>query len=295
VVREEPDFAPGQTALGEAVLAADEASGAPLARGLASKTLALSPQDARAHLLLGRIALSYEWDWTAAQRHLSRAIELAPRDPSAYLAQAVLLGSLARHQEAFAAAAVARELDPLSSIVLGDLAMLRFWAEDWEGVFRESGRLLELDPEAGIARSLRLEALLRQRRWEEARNLALTVFPGEKSLQAVDGPGIGPRCLAIRETRWERAAPSATRSMVLATLAAEQGRDDEAMRLLEEAVRQRSGYVPFLAVDPHFRRLASRADFGRLLARIHHPLSSSLAPSAAGGESPRRSGPPLPR
>jgi DNA-binding winged helix-turn-helix (wHTH) protein/TolB-like protein/Flp pilus assembly protein TadD len=276
VVRDDPDFVPGRTALAEAILAASD----PVATGRASRHVAealrRAPEDARAHLLRARIALGHEWDWRVAERHLSRALELAPRDATTHLAHAVFLGSLARHREALEAARKAQDLDPLSSIVRGDLAMLRFWEGNWEGVLRECARLLELEPEAGIARSLRLDALLRQRRWEEARTLAIALSGSGSGIETLAGAGIEARYLALQQRRWEAAAPSATRSMVLATIAAEQGRDDDAMGLLGDAVRRRSPYVPFLAVDPHFRPLARRADFRQLLAAVKHPLARSL-------------------
>lgn len=276
VVSAEPSFVPGRTALGEAMLMVDAAAAAEGASRLAAEALALAPEDGRAHLLRAKIALSYEWDWQVAERHLSRALELAPSDASVHLAHAIFLGSLARHREAKAAAEIAQGLDPLSSIVQGDLAMLCFWRGDWDGVLRESTRLLELEPEGGVARSLRLEGLLRQRRWQDARIMAIALSGRGTGFETVDGPGIGPRYLAIQQERWERAESSALRSMILATLAAEQGRDDDALRLLKEAVRQRSCYVPFLAVDPHFRSLAQRSEFRQLLAEVNHPLARSL-------------------
>lgn len=278
VVTAEPGFAPARVALGEAILAAPDAGRAARARRLAGEALRLSPRDARAHLLLARVALGHEWDWAVAERHLSRARRLAPGDSSVYLATAFYLASLARHREALEASAVARELDPLSAIVQGDLAMLHFWAEDWEGVLRESERLLELQPDSGVARSLRLEALMRQRRWQQARALAIEIAGPDSGLETVDGPELRVRYLMLQEERWASAEPSALRAMLLASLAAELGREEEALRLLAEAVRRRSPYVPFVAVDPHFRGLADRAELRELLASVHHPLALRLPP-----------------
>lgn len=274
VVGAEPGFVPARIALGEALLMADDLSAAQRASRLASQALVLAPGDPHAHLLRAKVALCHDWEWDTAERHLSRALELAPGEASVHLARAIFFGSLGRHPEAIAAAERAQELDPLSSVVQGDLAMLRYWGGDWDGVTRESRRLLELSPDAGNARSLLLEALLRQQRWQEARGLAILLAGANMGLETVEGPKIGPRFLALQQARWETAAPSALRSMVLATLAVEQGREDDAIRLLQDAVRQRSSYVPFLAVDPHFRPLAKRSEFRRLLGAVRHPLVS---------------------
>jgi hypothetical protein len=63
--------------------------------------------------------------------------------------------------------------------------------------------------------------------------------------------------------------------MTLASLAAEQGRTQDALLHLQEAIRHRSRYVPFLATDPHFTSLASKTEFRRLLATVRHPLADA--------------------
>jgi TolB-like protein/tetratricopeptide (TPR) repeat protein len=276
VVAAAPQFAAAHVALGEALVASSELPERAIeARRSAVTALRLSPNDPQAHLLRARVALGFEWDWRRAERHLERAAELAPGDPSVHIARALYLSSLGRHQEALESAEIAKRLDPLSTAVQGDLAMLYFWAGDWVGVRREAERLLELEPETGIASSLRLEALLRQQEWELARQLALSVYGEDTALLAAAGRDLSRRLLAIQEERWKDASPGPTREMTLASLAAEQERAPDAVRHLREAVELRSSYVPFLPTDPHFSTLTSRRDFQDLLASVGHPLAKS--------------------
>jgi DNA-binding winged helix-turn-helix (wHTH) protein/tetratricopeptide (TPR) repeat protein len=282
VVETDPGFAAAHVALGEALLASPENPDATAEAGRAALTaLRRAPADAQAHLLRARIALGCEWNWRLAETHLQRALELSAGDPKVHLARAIYLSSLGRHAEALEAAEIARKLDPLSATVQGDLAMLHFWAGDWEGVLRESERLLELEPEDRMSQSLRLEALLQQGQWRRARHLALSLLGSDEELRAARGSELRHRFLAIQEERWRRAAPGAMRAMTLASLVAEQGRTRDALAHLKNAVRLRSRYVPFLATDPHFSSLASDPEFQRLLATVRHPLASASRPPVA--------------
>ena len=48
------------------------------AREAAEKALALDPQLADAHLAMGRIQRSYDWDWAAADASFRKALDLEP-------------------------------------------------------------------------------------------------------------------------------------------------------------------------------------------------------------------------
>lgn len=74
--------------------------------------------------------------------------------------------------------------------------------------------------------------------------------------------------------RWRAAAAGATRAVVLGSLLAQRGRYREALGHLEEAVRLRSPYSPFLATDSHLSGLSREPEFQALLARIGHPLAA---------------------
>lgn len=273
VVATAPTFAPARVALGDAMLSsAGGSEGAAEARRLAIEALGLAPASAEAHLLRARVALGYEWDWQLAEAHLDRARELAAGSAKVHLARAAFLSSLGRHHEALEAAELGRRLDPLSAALHGDLALLRFWAGDWAGVQREAERLLDLEPEDRMALGLRLEALVRQGRWEPARELALSLHGPDPALE-VAGPALGRRLLTLQEERLRQADPGPARAIFLASLAAQRGREREALDHLEEAVRLRSAYVPFLPTDPHLADLVPHAEFQRLLAAVHHPLA----------------------
>lgn len=295
VLEEAPEFVAARVGLGEALLASSEEPGvAEEVRELADEALAADPDDVSAHLLRARVALAADWDWTGAAAHLRHAGELADGDARVHLARAAYLSSLGRHREALEAAAFARELDPLSVVVRGDLAMFCFWAEDWAGVRREAESLLELEPEARFAASLRLEALLRVGSEEAARRGAEGLYENDARLATTPAGGLHDAVLAIQEERWrEREVVGPSSHVVRASLAAQRGRSEEALAELERAVTLRSRYVPYLPVDPHFASLRSDPRFQRLLRSTGHPLAAvGTGPPA---EASRREGPALAR
>ena len=76
----------------------------PAAREAASVALALDPDLPDAYFALGWVALSYEWDWHAAEGAFRRAIELEPNNYMGYYGLAWALQVTGRSDEALAAA-----------------------------------------------------------------------------------------------------------------------------------------------------------------------------------------------
>jgi len=114
----------------------------------AEKALSLDPDLASAHAALGIIAQVCDWDWEAAERHLTRAIELNPGDASAHQWYAQLLSATARHREAVAQARIASELDPLSIPVNGWTAIALAQNGDFDAAKALVDKLQSFDPES---------------------------------------------------------------------------------------------------------------------------------------------------
>jgi serine/threonine protein kinase/Tfp pilus assembly protein PilF len=95
----------------------------PKARKAAMQALKLDDLLAEAHAALGSVKLTYDWDWTGAEREFKRAIELNPSYAMAYLYYSSFFTMMGRHEEAIAAIKRALELDPLSltiNVVMGN-------------------------------------------------------------------------------------------------------------------------------------------------------------------------------
>jgi TolB-like protein/DNA-binding winged helix-turn-helix (wHTH) protein len=88
----------------------------PQAKAAATRALEIDPDLAEAHVALGWIRFSFDWDWDAAENEFRKAIELSPNSSDAHRGYAHLFSILGRGDEAIAEGRRARELDPLSLI-----------------------------------------------------------------------------------------------------------------------------------------------------------------------------------
>jgi TolB-like protein/Tfp pilus assembly protein PilF len=128
----DPTYAPARAGIADtwAVLAwydtVPPATAYPRARAAAFAALELDPDLAEPHATLGLVAHEFDGDWSAAETHFREAIRLRPNYAAAHHWYAILLSNLGRHEEAVEEAERALALDPLSTVVSGDVAGV-FW------------------------------------------------------------------------------------------------------------------------------------------------------------------------
>ena len=118
-----------------------------LARQSALKALELDPLSAEAHTSLAIIRSHSEWNWVEAETLYLKSLELNPGYARArhwygddYLAM------LGRFDEASAQLEIARQLDPLSPIILEGGACLHMYRRDYERALLELRAIVELEP-----------------------------------------------------------------------------------------------------------------------------------------------------
>ncbi|NNM04316.1 MAG: protein kinase [Gemmatimonadetes bacterium] len=118
----------------------------PKAKEYVRKALAIDPNLADAHAVLGRLHMFYDWDWEAAEREYLLALELNPNSASAHWYYSSLLNLSGRHDQAVEEAAKARELDPLSILVNAIKGERTFHAGRYEEALSDLKRTLAMDP-----------------------------------------------------------------------------------------------------------------------------------------------------
>src|SRR5262249_47580839 len=88
-----------------------------------------------------------EWDWPGAEREFQRAITLDPRYATAHHWYATsCLMPLGRLDEALDELRIAQSIDPVSSIVARDLAVVHFYRRDLETALEQCDHTIELNP-----------------------------------------------------------------------------------------------------------------------------------------------------
>lgn len=131
------------------------------ARAAAEHGLAVDDSLAELHTSLGYMLRLFDWDWPSAEREFLRAISLNPGYATAHRMYAQFLSALGRHDEAFAEAQRALELDPLSLILYTAVGDVLFFARRYAESVTYYQKSLDMDEtfSAGhtdIARSLDL-------------------------------------------------------------------------------------------------------------------------------------------
>ena len=162
----DPEFALAWTQLARAN---NTDEGVARAREAVARALALEPDLAEAHALMGFIRMTYDWDWHAAEASTQRALELAPGNADVLLPAGLLAHRLGRLDHAIALYRQALAQDPLRVSGHHSLAV----ALDSRDLFAEAEvahrKVLELVPQndSGAHAQLALN-LLAQGRGDEA-------------------------------------------------------------------------------------------------------------------------------
>jgi len=144
-------FAPAYAALGSEYVvlpshsARSVAECMPRAREAAMRALALDPQQAEAHAVLGAVALN-ERNWAGGESEYRRSIALDANYATAHQWYGEFLSMLGRHDEAIAESRKAQQLDPISIPVHSALAARYVAAGRLPEAITAWTELIQLDP-----------------------------------------------------------------------------------------------------------------------------------------------------
>jgi TolB-like protein/Flp pilus assembly protein TadD len=113
----------------------------------AASAVVLDGHSAEAHTSLAHVRATQDWDWTGAEREFLRAIQLNPRYPTAHHWYAMsALVPLGRVDEALDQILLAQSLDPVSSIIARDVAVIYSYRRDFEAALEQCDQTIELNP-----------------------------------------------------------------------------------------------------------------------------------------------------
>jgi TolB-like protein/DNA-binding winged helix-turn-helix (wHTH) protein len=243
----------------------------PRARDAALKALQLDPTLAEAHAALGNVACHYDYDWPTAEREYKKAIELNQSYPSAHQYYALGLMAHGRLSEAEAQLALARRLDPLAYIVDVDLAMVRKYQRDYDGVISVSQGILDRDPNFLLAYNMLTIGYFDEHRYEDylAADVKATAAknPGDpvnRELARGDIPA------ARRELQKliEQANTGLVRPSRIAGAANHLHDRELTLEWLEKSYDHRDYWELFINVDPEFEWLHNEPRFQALVEKL---------------------------
>jgi TolB-like protein/Flp pilus assembly protein TadD len=113
----------------------------------AAAAVTLDGHSAEAHTSVAHVRATQDWDWIGAERAFQRAIQLNPRYPTAHHWYAMsCLVPLGRLDEALEQMLIAQSLDPVSSIIARDVAVIYSYRRDFEAALEQCDQTIELNP-----------------------------------------------------------------------------------------------------------------------------------------------------
>jgi serine/threonine-protein kinase len=113
----------------------------------AATAVMLDSHAAEAHTSLAHMNATQDWDWAGSEREFQRAIGLDPRYPTAHHWYAMsCLVPMGRLDEAREQMIVAQSLDPVSSIIARDVAVIDLYRRDFEAALDQCDHTIELNP-----------------------------------------------------------------------------------------------------------------------------------------------------
>ncbi|HMQ03599.1 MAG TPA: winged helix-turn-helix domain-containing protein [Pyrinomonadaceae bacterium] len=249
----------------------------PKARSLAVKALELDESLAEAHIVLGWISFLYDWDWTASERELKRAIELSPNNSEARRAYAHMLSNSGRHDEAIAEGRLARELAPLTLITAALEGQFLFFGGHSDEGIELLQRTIDLEPNFWVARNVLARIYLREGRVKEAiselqisRSLAghgLDTIMQLGYAFAISGEPHQARAVSAELDSYSRTGfvPSYSYAMIYNGL----GMREKALDHLERSALDREIQLAFIGIETRWDDLRSEPRFIKLIEQLN--------------------------
>jgi serine/threonine protein kinase/Flp pilus assembly protein TadD len=246
------------------------------AKAAAKKALEIDPELADAYTSLGWIAMWYDWDWPAAERHFLKAIQMKPDYALAHHWYGNCLSCTGRFDESIREMQKARELEPLEPVNPAHLGMALSMARRFDESIEGLRKVIESDPEFSLAYWYQSTNFLAKKMWGEAiATLQKFVELSAESVPALSTLGFAYGSAGIMDEAFkilgrldglskDRYVGSLWRALVWMGL----GEKNEALENLEKAYLERESLMAFLKVQPLLDSVRSEPRFQALLKKM---------------------------
>jgi cytochrome c-type biogenesis protein CcmH/NrfG len=239
--------------------------------------LAIDPSNAEAHYVLANLAMSYDWDFSTAEREFSEALRLEPNNPTAHqwLGQYWMVRN--HIPEAQTETGKALDLDPVSPIFTTARAEAYYYAHDFDSTISDAKLTLDQTPNFVLAEFWLGSAYREKKMYPESLdhfqkacklapdNPALLMAYGHALASAGDIPGARKILNQLTALSHKRFVPAIYLAGIYTALAEK----DSAFQWLDKAVEEHDDRLIYLGVDPIADPLRSDPRFRALMKRLH--------------------------
>ena len=249
----------------------------PTAKASALQALAIDPSLGEAHSSLGLLVGLYEWNWTAAEAHFRRALDLNPGYATAHHWLACdFLPIFGRFEESLREIEIALALDPLSLIIAEGKAFLCLLQRRYAEAEEQLRALLKSNPTFYKASTSLGRVYIQMGRYSDAIKMLERGRSLEGDLPTILGAlgqayGLSGQVNRAREIlaqleiiRSRQYAPVTCLALTHLGL----GQHDEAISWLHKGMDNKEASVVLIGVHPAYDDLRNRPGFGGLLKRL---------------------------
>ena len=242
------------------------------------KALDLDPNSAEAYASKGSFLAFIDMDLKSGNENFEKSIKINPNIAQTHHWYAWNLLAEKRFDEAEKEFKLAHELDPTSLIIASEMGLPLVYQDKYEQALPFFREAVELDKDFPQARFRLWYGLFYAGRYEEAskqleafKNLTsdkdplyLVIHSGtlaktgeeEKAREVFQE-------LTKRKSDGEYISP-----MMLASLAATLGDKDEVIEYLEESIKERNDFLPYLGIAPDFKNMRDDKRFKDIVKRV---------------------------
>ena len=245
----------------------------------AAKAFALDSSLAESNTALAVVEEHYELDWSAAEKHFRRALELNPNYVVAHQEYASLLAVTNRTAEAKSELLRAQQLDPQSQSIAKDLGELLLYERNYDKAAEQFRRAIDIDPTDPQAIATRralgwvyelrgmheqaLAEFIEASRAQNAGPERLSAFR-----RAFDQGGMKGYWRAWLQLQSDRIERGRINPAALAQVYAFLGDTESAFKALQQAFDDHTIDFAALQLSPVFDTLRSDPRYGTLTARV---------------------------
>jgi serine/threonine protein kinase/Tfp pilus assembly protein PilF len=241
----------------------------PEARTYANQAIKLNDKLPLAHAALAFVNFYYDWDWGKAESEFKKAIELDPGYASAHSNYAILLLVRNRFNEARAQAELAEKADPVSAAVATGLGRIYFWSGHYREAIEQFQDVLSMHPQFMEAHLSLASAMAATGNLDAATRQISYVLSQSDTLDSSALANLGYMYTKTNERQLARAMLVRLENLrsqkkryvspcYPAIVHAALGERDQAFRLLNEGLIERTFEMVYLNINPEYATL--RAD-----------------------------------
>jgi serine/threonine protein kinase/Tfp pilus assembly protein PilF len=276
-IRLDPNYAHAYAGLAYAYFAvASNGKGSPRienekAKQAVKKALELDSSLAEAYAVRGLLALYDEWDFVAAEKDLTTALELEPNNDMAHWVSALLYTNTGRFELALKEIETAQEIAPGTSTYERERGKILYFARRYDEAIVLLKRHVELVPDTGqiwLSRAYEMkgdypaafEAFIQTQKDPQRVEAFRTTF------ETTGWQGVTRKFIEF--SKLDEQQGKVVNNYKMAITFAQLGEKEQALVYLDKLVAERSWQIPMLLVDPQVDPLRGDPRFEELLKLI---------------------------